>query len=106
MSAAAHRAGLWFGLAAYAMWGLFPLYFVRLRALPATEVLAHRIVWSLIFLLGLILVLRSGRTLLDAWRDRRTRLGLSASAVLIAVNWLTYIYAVTHEQTLQASLGY
>ncbi len=92
--------------AAYLSWGIFPLYFKALREVPPPEVLAHRIVWSVLFMTVLITVLRR-------WGDVARQLGvpgtlptLAASAVLISTNWLVYIWAVGSGRVLEASLGY
>ena len=100
------RRGSAFVLAAYGIWGLFPLYFAALRPAGALEILAHRIVWSLVFC-GLILVGR--RDLGWLWpvlRNRRLMLGMLAAAALIASNWGFYVYAVISGQTTEAALGY
>ena len=88
------------------MWGLFPLYWKMLSAVPAPEVVAHRTAWGLVAAAGLV-------TLRSRWTDARavlsrprTLLTLAVSAVLIAVNWLLYIWAVVHDHVTEASLGY
>ena len=100
------RRGTLYAFAAYGIWGLFPLYFHALKPSGAFEILAHRIVWSLVFC-GLILVGR--RDLGWLWpvlRNRRLMLGMLAAAALIASNWGFYVYAVITGQTTEASLGY
>jgi chloramphenicol-sensitive protein RarD len=95
--------GLWYGAAAYTIWGTFPLYWRLLRHVPSLEVLAHRIVWSSVALGVIVLARRAGalRTV------TRPVLGQYAiAAVLIAINWLTYIYGVSQEQVVEVSLGY
>ncbi|MFN2320668.1 MAG: EamA family transporter RarD [Dermatophilaceae bacterium] len=100
------RRGSAYVLAAYGIWGLFPLYFAALRPAGALEILAHRIVWSLVFC-GLILVVRRDlRWLWPVLRNRRLMLGMVAAAGLIASNWGFYVYAVISGQTTEASLGY
>jgi chloramphenicol-sensitive protein RarD len=96
--------GLWYGAAAYTIWGTFPLYWRLLRHVPSLEVLAHRIVWSSVAL-GVVVVAMRGA---GAWRTvSRPVLGQYAiAAVLIAINWLTYIYGVSQEQVVEVSLGY
>ncbi|MBX9881197.1 MAG: EamA family transporter RarD [Sphingomonas sp.] len=98
--------GLALALGAYGIWGLLPLYFVPLRAVGAIEVVAHRICWSLL-LLGAI-VLFSGRwpKLRAALTSPSTLGRLTASALLIAVNWLVYIWSVETRHVVEASLGY
>ena len=96
--------GFWYGLGAYAIWGLFPIYWTLIEFGPADQIIAHRIVWS--FLL-LVLV----RRLPIARRERinltRGVIGLyAAAAVLIAVNWFLYVWAVTHHFIVETSLGY
>lgn len=97
--------GLMLGIGAYAIWGLLPLYFHALKGVPALQVLAHRVLWSMLLLALLVLVLRRGRSIAAAARGR-TLLLLAASAALIATNWLIYIWAVQHDHVLEASLGY
>jgi chloramphenicol-sensitive protein RarD len=105
-AAAARRLGLACGVAAYAIWGLFPLYLKELDPAGAVEVVAHRIAWSVPFG-ALILALRRqwGETLKALSAPRIVAL-LALSAVLISVNWLVYVWAVANERVLQASLGY
>lgn len=98
--------GLWYGLVAYGLWGLVPLYFRALAAVPPGEILAHRVVWSAVFLAVLLAVLVRGRAALLALRSPRTVLLLLASTLLIGLNWFTFIYGVATHQVLQTSLGY
>lgn len=98
--------GVLLGLGCYFFWGFFPIFFKALAHVPALEVLCHRIVWSLAFLLPIALV--SGR-LADvkaALRDRATLLLLATSTLLIAGNWLVFIHAVATDRVLESSLGY
>ena len=100
------RAGLVYALSAYSMWGIFPLYFRAVAHVPPLVVLCHRIIWSALFM-GLVVSIRGEWK--PIWRvvqSRRSLLLLSTGAVLIALNWLVFIYAVGSRQTLQASLGY
>lgn len=101
----ASRAGYLSAVAAYVMWGLFPLYWRQLRAANAVEILAHRIVWSLVFVLGVIAALRAWRRLGGLLRPR-TLAPISLAAVLIAINWGTYIYGVNAARVVETSLGY
>src|SRR6185369_10987584 len=98
--------GLLYGVCAYLIWGFFPVYFKAFGSVPALQVVSHRIVWSLVFLL--LLSFRPGRwdDILRAMTDRRSRLILVTTAILIATNWLVFIIAVGHGQVLQSSLGY
>lgn len=104
---AAHaRAGLLYGLSAYSMWGVFPLYFHALAHVPSLVVLCHRIFWSSLFLALVISVRREWKAIRSVLQNRRTMGFLSVGAVLIALNWLTFIYSVSSHQVLEASLGY
>ena len=98
------RKGLAAGVAAYLIWGLFPLYFPLLDTAGAIEILAHRIVWSLGFLLLVLAAMRAYGFVREL--DRR-RLGLLAfAAVLITINWGMFIYAVNSDRVVETSLGY
>mgnify|MGYP001828840393 FL=1 len=99
-----NRSGLALGAAAYVMWGLFPLYWPLIDAAAPVEILAHRIAWSLVVLVALLAV--RGRLGALARLPRRSVLYLAAAAVLIAVNWGTYIYGVNSGQVVETSLGY
>ena len=100
------RAGVIYGVAAYSWWGLVPIYFKAVVSVPAMQILAHRIVWSVVLLAGLILVQNRWRAVVTALRDRRTAATLCGTAILIAANWLVFIWAVANDCVLQASLGY
>ena len=100
------RSGLLFAFAAFGAWGFFPIYFKALRDVDPFEILAHRVLWSVPLLALLVAARRDGRALVAALVSRRTLLTLAASSVLIAVNWLTFIYAVTTDRLVSASLGY
>ena len=100
------RAGLLYGLAAYGLWGVLPIYFKQLQAVPSVDIVAHRIVWSLV-LLGLL------ATLSKAWdqvkaavSNRKTLAILLVTAILIGTNWLLYVYAINSGHILAGSLGY
>jgi chloramphenicol-sensitive protein RarD len=100
-----HR-GIAYAALAYTLWGLFPLYFAHLAAVPATEVLVHRIVWSLAFVLALLVWRRRWAWLGDVLRRPKVLGAFAASALLLSCNWLTYIWAVNHGHVIDASLGY
>ena len=100
------RAGLVSGMAAYFMWGLFPIYFVATKAVPAPEILAHRIVWSLPFGLLILIFRRQIGDMLKALKTPRTLGLLSLASIALAANWGVYIYAIQIEQIFQGSLGY
>jgi chloramphenicol-sensitive protein RarD len=94
------------GLLAWTMWGFFPLYWPLLEPAGAVEILAHRIFWSLIVMLAVVLVMRKRSALLATFANRRTRWLLALAAVLITVNWGTYIYGVNSHHVVETSLGY
>jgi len=100
------RQGFLLGLAAYVMWGGFPLYWPLLEPAGSVELLAHRIWWSVITLAVLVLVLRRAGQFRALFRDRRVFLLLSLAAVVITINWGTYIYGVTNDRVVETSLGY
>jgi chloramphenicol-sensitive protein RarD len=100
------RGGLVYGLAAYGLWGLMPLYFKAVERADPLEVLAHRIVWCQLLLVVLLLVFRSWSDLVQCLRSRRIVLLLLASSVLIALNWFIYIYGVATQRLVETSLGY
>ena len=103
---ASPRRGAASAVAAFFLWGLFPLYWKQLSAVPALEVVAHRTAWGFACL-ALWLLLRGGWGEAAALAGRpRTLAQLAAGATLIGLNWLLYIWAVTHDHVMQASLGY
>jgi chloramphenicol-sensitive protein RarD len=102
----AGRTGFLFALAAFGFWGMTPIYFHAVRGVPAVEVLAHRVVWSLPLTALMITVVRDWGGLRIAVRDLRTMRTLLLSSTLVALNWLTYIYGVTNERIVETSLGY
>ncbi len=100
------RRGILFGAAAYVLWGSFPLYWPLLEPAGAVEILAHRIVWSALTMAVLMVTLRRTPAVLAVIRDRRTLTILSGAAVLVSINWTTYIWGVNNERVVEASLGY
>ncbi len=102
----ADRRGLAFGVGAYTLWGLLPLYFKMLGPIDAGEIVAQRVLWSALLVAALVVAARRGRALRQAFANRRALLNLIASAGFIAINWLVYVWAVLHGQVLAASLAY
>lgn len=98
--------GLLCGLAAYLSWGVVPIYFKLIAHLPALYVLAHRIIWSLVFLAILTTALRAWAEIRSVMSSRRLLVPLLVSTLLISVNWYTFIYAIESKRLLQASMGY
>ena len=100
------RRGTLYGLAAYLMWGLFPLFFPLLKPATPIEILAHRVLWTLVFMVALLMVLRRWAWVASIVRDRRRLLILSVASVVIAINWGVYIWAVNNGHVVEAALGY
>ena len=105
MTDAPGRKGLLLGVGAYVLWGLLPLYLRLLAGVPPMQILAHRVLWSLLLLGALVVVLRRVGEIRRAARGRTLAL-LAATAALIAVNWYVFIWAVGNGHALSASLGY
>jgi chloramphenicol-sensitive protein RarD len=104
--AADRRSGTIAGAVAYSLWGVFPLVFHRLSSVGAGEILMHRVVWSFA-VVAAVLALRGDRHWLAAVRARPGALPrLAAAAVLVATNWLVYVWAVNHDHVVEAALGY
>lgn len=97
---------MFFAATAYVLWGLFPLYFRLLQGVPAQQILMHRIIWSLAFVLVVLAWRRQWLWLPKLLRQPRVLLGFGASAVLLSTNWLIYIWAVNSGRVVDASLGY
>ncbi len=104
--AGSNQGGLPYALAAYGVWGFVPLFFKLLSTVPPVEVLAQRIIWSLPFCFLIMLFRRQIGEYLTALKDWKVLRLLIASAALIAVNWLVYIYSIFTDHVLAASLGY
>ena len=102
----ATRSGAALGAGAYALWGLFPLYWPLLAPSGPLEVLAHRVLWSLVVVGVLLAATRRVDRVRAAVADRRRLLMLATAAVVVAVNWGTYIYGVSNDQVVETSLGY
>ncbi|WP_051687307.1 EamA family transporter RarD [Microbulbifer sp. HZ11] len=99
-------AGLLAGLGAYLLWGFAPLYFKLLEHLSAPEILAHRSIWSLLLAMALLTVLGKLHGVRAVLRSRKALLALLISTALISTNWLIFIWSVTNNHLLDASLGY
>jgi chloramphenicol-sensitive protein RarD len=97
--------GIWYALGAYVFWGLFPVYWKILAGIPALQLLGHRIFWSFLLLMGIVLVVRQGK-IFRALLNWRVLLIYAVAAILIAINWLTYVWAVGAGFIVEISLGY
>ncbi|CAH0992319.1 Protein RarD [Sinobacterium norvegicum] len=93
-------------LGAYILWGVFPLYFILVADVAPFEVLAHRVVWAMVLLLAVMAAMGKLAELWAVLCQRQEMLWLSIAAVMLSINWGTYIYAISSSQTLEASLGY
>ena len=99
------RSGIIYAALAFLCWGLFPIYFHALDGVPPLQILAHRMLWSLGFLL-IVLALRRQWKWLNVVRQPRVFFSFVLSAVLLSANWLVYIWSVTNHHVIEASLGY
>jgi chloramphenicol-sensitive protein RarD len=106
VSAPLDRLGLATGVGAYVLWGVLPLYFPLLQPASALEIIAHRVVWSLLFCLVLLAATRTWGAFVTALRHRPTLGVLSVAAVLLAVNWLVFVFGILTDRVVDAALGY
>ena len=100
------RAGLLYGLAAYGLWGIIPVFFKQIAAVPSIDIVAHRIVWSLVVLAALLTLAKAWNQVGAAVRKPKTLALLTLTALLVATNWLFYVYAINNGHILAGSLGY
>ncbi|NEX63173.1 EamA family transporter RarD [Noviherbaspirillum galbum] len=98
--------GILFAAGAYAAWGLFPLYFKALQSIPPAQILLHRMLWSLVFLVIVLTWRRQWAWLADVMRRPKVLAGFTASALLLSTNWFIYIWAVNNGRVVDSSLGY
>ncbi|MEY3407144.1 MAG: hypothetical protein RL038_205 [Actinomycetota bacterium] len=101
-----YRRGLLYGISAYLIWGLFPLYWPLLKPASALEILAHRMTWSLVFLAFVNQIRKSWPAIKSLMLNRRSLRLLAFASVMISINWGLYIWAVNNEHVVDASLGY
>jgi chloramphenicol-sensitive protein RarD len=99
-------SGLAAAIGAFAIWGLFPLYLKPMAEVPALQIMAHRVVWCCLLVLGWLALRGELATVRAALSDPASRIRLAGSATLISVNWLVYVWAVNNGHTVEASLGY
>lgn len=98
--------GVLFALAAYILWGFFPLYFKAIQQVSALQILAHRIAWGFVFTLAVVLVLRQWKEFRASVFNRRTFLIYAGASVVLGINWFTYVWAVITNHVVESSLGY
>ena len=103
----ARRIGFISGISAYLLWGVFPIYFHVLKGkVPPEEILAHRIIWSLPVVAAILFRRNALSTIGPVFRDKRTLGVLTVSAILIAMNWLIFVWSIANDRLLEASMGY
>lgn len=104
------KSGIIYASLAYLLWGFLPIYWKLVNAFPADEILAHRIVWSFVFMIAIVLIVKKWRPFIAECKlilkDKKKLIGISLASVVISINWLTYIWAVNNNHVVQASLGY
>ncbi|HUN21682.1 MAG TPA: EamA family transporter RarD [Anaerolineales bacterium] len=100
------QRGLLYGIVAYVIWGIAPIFWHKIQAVPAGEILLHRAVWSAALMAGILTLQRDWNWLSNAWATPRIRYTFFLTAALLTVNWLTYIWAVNNGHTVESSLGY
>jgi len=101
-----HRKGIWLAVAAYTFWGVIPIFWKALDAVPALELVAHRIIWSVPVLFAIIAVRHRLRALRSAYRSPGTAATALVAGLLLSVNWGVFVWAVTSGHIVGASLGY
>ncbi|MBR7744992.1 EamA family transporter RarD [Undibacterium baiyunense] len=100
------RKGILYAAACYSAWGLFPIYFKALHSIPSLEILLHRMVWALVFLLLVLTVRHQWTWIRNVVRQPKLLAGFAASALLLSANWFLYIWAINNDRIVDASLGY
>jgi chloramphenicol-sensitive protein RarD len=98
--------GIWYGIGAYLAWGIFPIYWKWLHTVPAIQLISHRVIWSFVLLAIILLVTRQWKAFHSAVSNRRVLLIYLVSAILLSINWLTYVWAVNAGFVVETSLGY
>jgi len=106
LEANSSRNGAFSALSAYLLWGFAPIYFKLLTAIEPGEIMMHRVIWSTVFLLVMIIVMKKWSQLVAVFKQPKILLQLSLSASFLAVNWFLFIWAVNNDHLLDASLGY
>ena len=101
-----NKLGLIFGVSAYGLWGLFPLYWPLLEPSNPLEIVSHRAVWTLVFCVVILAITKSLKAALETLKRPKVALKLLATSVLISINWLVYIWATNNGHVVEAALGY
>jgi len=100
------RVGLIAAIAAFSFWGLAPIYFKWVAQIPASEIVAHRVIWSVVLLMVIVVARRQWGRVREVFRQPRLLAILGVSALLNGANWLIFVWAIAHDQVLETSLGY
>jgi chloramphenicol-sensitive protein RarD len=98
--------GLLFGVSAYTLWGLFPIYWPLLKPASPLEIVSHRAVWTLVFCFIILALTKTLKSTLSLLKRPKIVAGLFLGSILISINWIIYIYAANNEHVVEASLGY
>ncbi|WP_420805573.1 EamA family transporter RarD [Pontibacillus yanchengensis] len=110
MSENEQKVGIFYTLCAYTLWGVLPLYWKQVQKVPAGEILAHRIVWSFLFMMAIVFITKNGRALfqeaIQLIGQKKRLIGITLASITISINWLTYIWAVNANHVVEVSLGY
>lgn len=104
------RLGILYAAAAYFLWGFLPIYWKLVNQVPPGDILAHRILWSFVFMIIVVFISKKWHLFLKECRiilkDRKKLIGVTLASIAISINWLTFIWAVNNDHVIQASLGY
>ena len=100
------KIGLIYGVSAYVLWGLFPLYWPLLKPATSLEIVSHRAVWTMVFCLIVLAITHSLKSTLATFKRPKVAAKLFAASVLVSINWLVYIWATNNGHVVEASLGY
>jgi chloramphenicol-sensitive protein RarD len=98
--------GVWYTIAAFLLWGILPLYWKALKAVPSPQILAHRIIWSCVFVTIVLIIRKRIPEARRAFSSRRNRFFFTLSALCIGINWFIYIWAVNANRVVESSMGY
>ncbi|MDZ4133739.1 MAG: EamA family transporter RarD [Dethiobacteria bacterium] len=101
-----NKAGIWYGVVAYTLWGILPLYWKLMQAVPPIEILAHRFLWSIVFMFLLVIFTSGWKTVAAGFADKKKLLLMFLCGILVSINWFTYIFAVNTGHVIEASMGY
>lgn len=101
-----NKAGIWFGITAYTAWGVLPLYWKLLQIIPALEILAHRILWSFVFVTLIVIFTGGWKALGSVLNNKKKLLLIFCCGFIISINWFVYIFAINTNHVIEASMGY